>query len=191
MKHILIPLCAAACLALSGPARAAPHTYELEPETSSVSFTYTLLGNDGIGTMPILSADLVLDFQDVAHSTAKVSLDAANTKTGVGFVTNALKSPEVLSTEKYPTISFTSAKVVQQKDGARITGNVTVRGVTRPLTLDARIFRQRGSETGDLSHLTVMLTGSINRSDFGASGYADTVADTVKLRILARLREAP
>lgn len=170
------------------PATAEPRAYALEPATSKVSFTYTLLGNTNTGTMPIQAANLTLDFQRLQNSSAQVTLNAAGTRTGLIFVTETLKSPEVLNTDIHPRIDFESTGVTQTTSGARVAGNITLRGITRPLVLDAQIFRQKGTEAGDLSRLSVILTGSINRSDFGASGYADTVADKVDLRILARLR---
>lgn len=181
-------LVAALTLLAIAPAAAEPRAYALEPETSKVSFTYTLLGNTKTGTMPIQAANLTLDFQRLQNSSAQVTLNAAGTRTGLIFVTETLKSPEVLSTDIHPRIIFKSTGVTQTTSGARVAGNVTLRGITRPLVLDAQIFRQKGTEAGDLSRLSVLLTGSINRSEFGASGYADTVDDQVDLRILARLR---
>jgi polyisoprenoid-binding protein YceI len=72
-------------------------------------------------------------------------------------------------------------------DGAQIEGDFTVRGVTRPSTLFAQFYRQQGTVEGDRERLSIYLTGSISRSAFGASGYADMVDDTVELRILARI----
>lgn len=178
--------------ALISPALAEPRSYRLDPAESKVEFTYQLSGAPGKGTMPITRADLRLDFANVPASQATVSLDVAGARTGALFVTQALKSPEVLHAAAHPRIQFRSRKVTGSlRDGARITGDVTVRGVTRPLVLDAQVYRRQGSQSGDLSRLTVILTGSLNRSAFGASGYPDLVADRVDLRILARISETP
>ena len=168
-------------------AAAAPRSYALDPSQSRVEFTYTLSGKDDTGTMPITRADLVIDFDNVSASTAQVTLNAAGAKPGYFFATDALKSSSVLDTADYPQITFVSRQVTSRPGGARIEGNVTVRGVTRPMVLDAKIYRRQGSEAGDISRLTVMLTGEIARSQFGATGYPDLVADTVELRIIARL----
>ncbi|MEV8465491.1 YceI family protein [Fluviibacterium sp. DFM31] len=178
---ILLPL---------GPLLAEPRDYALDTSNSTVEFTYSLGGTPGTGTMPVVRADLRLDFDRVANSRAVVELDAARSRTNVGFVTQALKSPQVLDTARFPIIRFVSRRVTALTGGARITGDVTLRGVTRPLVLDAQIYRQRGTGAGDLSRLSVLLTGQIRRSDFGASGYSDLVGDVVGLRILARI-EAP
>ncbi len=168
-------------------AAAAPTSYRLDPEQSLVKFTYTMSGKAGTGTMPITRADLVLDFDAVARSTANVTLDASGTKTNYLFAADALKGDSVLDTADYPTISFVSRKVAPAPGGATIQGEVTIRGVTRPMVLDAQIYRREGSTADDLSRLSVRLTGQIKRSEFGADGYPDLVGDIVKLDILARL----
>ena len=55
------------------------------------------------------------------------------------------------------------------------------------MTLAASIYRQQGSADGDLSHLTIRLTGAVQRSAFGATGWNDMVGDEVRLDILARI----
>jgi len=80
---------------------------------------------------------------------------------------------------------------ISGQGGARATleGNVTIRGVTRPLRLAAEIGVPPGSAPGDFRRLTVRLGGHVNRSAFGASGYPDMVADRVDLDITAQLRQ--
>lgn len=180
-------LAALAACAVPWPARAAPRDYVLDAAASEVAFSYVLEGVTGRGTMPIDRADLTLDFERAANSSAEVTLDAAGARTGVFFVTEALKGRSVLNTADHPKIRFRSRDFAARDGGATITGDVTIRGVTRPLTLEAEIFRRAGSELGDLSRLTVRLTGAVNRSDFGATGYADLVANRVGLEITARL----
>lgn len=169
-------------------ARAAPHRYQLDPTDSSVSFTYTLLGERARGSMPVSEADLSLDFAQAANSRIRVTLDVTGAKTPVAFVTDAVKGPELLHAAVHPTIRFVSTRIVPTDAGARVSGNVTIRGVTRPLTLDARIYRRRGSAEGDLSALTVLMTGTVSRSSFGASGFPSMVADPIQLDIRAALR---
>lgn len=186
MRHILT-LC---FLLLALPAWAELRYYSLDPAQSEVEFIYRLNGNDGDGTMPIASAELALDFNAPNQSSARVTLDVTGTKTGAIFVTQALKSKDVLAADDFPTIGFRSrAFQGSLGGGAEVTGDVTIRGVTRPMTLRAEVFRARGSDVNDLSRLTVILTGHINRADFGATGYGDLVADRVDLMIRARLQE--
>ena len=74
-------------------------------------------------------------------------------------------------------------------DGARVLvdGLLTVRGVTRPVTFDAEIFRREGEATGERSRMAIYLSGALSRSAYGATGWNDMVGDEVRLRIIARI----
>jgi polyisoprenoid-binding protein YceI len=175
---------------LATPARAAPAAYALDAEGSEVRFTFRIGDVTSAGTMPVSTADIVLDFDTAARSSARVTLAADRAETGVGLMTSALKSADVLDTDRYPEIRFLSTSFSAAPGGAVVHGDVTVRDVTRPLTLQATIFRPPGSTPGDRSRLTVRLTGQIDRNDFGASGYGALVDDIVALDIRARLLRA-
>lgn len=84
-------------------------------------------------------------------------------------------------------MTFESTSVKRAGEAADITGNLTIRGVTKLVTLRAQIFRPQGSNAADLDHLTVKLSGKVNRSDFGASGWSDMVGDQVRILITARI----
>jgi polyisoprenoid-binding protein YceI len=178
---------AAATGALVGPAGAAAVHYALDAARSNVRFE-TDFGADKItGDMPVSAADLTLDFANVANSKVAVQLDVSNASASFPFAAQALKGPKVLDAGSHPQITFQSTSVKRSGDGAKVTGNITIRGVTRPMVLDATIYRQKGTDAGDLSHLTIRLVGSVRRSEFGATGWADMVSDEVRLDILARV----
>lgn len=185
-------LCLVACLLLPAlPALAKPVAYVLQPEQSSVGFE-TDFGPDKItGDMPVSAANLVLDFDLLANSTIDVTLDVTRARASFPFAAQAMKGPKVLDSERFPVIRFLSTSVERQGDGASVSGTVTIRGVTRPLTLDASIYRQKGTAVDDRSYLTVLLQGSVLRSEFGATGWAAMVGDEVRLTILARIEQAP
>jgi polyisoprenoid-binding protein YceI len=185
----LAALLGAACR----PARAAPKRYALDPDGSSVGFVFYLSGAAVEGTMPVTRADLIVDPENLARSAVDVSVSVAEARTPFIFATTALKSAEVLDAARHPEVRFVSTAIRlgeggRISDGARIAGNVTVRGVTRPLTLDAALYRRQGSAVDDLSRLTTQLQGHIDRSDFGATGYPDLVANRVDLDIRAAIR---
>jgi polyisoprenoid-binding protein YceI len=98
-----------------------------------------------------------------------------------------MKGPKVLDAVAFPQITFASTSVQAKGEGAVVEGIVTIRGVAKPMLMQAVIWRQKGHAAGDLSHLTIRLTGTVNRSDFGATGWADMVGDQVRLDILARI----
>lgn len=177
-------------VAFAPAAHAAAIHYVLDAARSSVRFE-TDFGKDRIsGDMPVSAADLTLDFADVTNCRVAVRLDVARAGASFPFAAQALKGPKVLDAQSYPEISFVSTAVRRNGDGARVAGDITIRGVTRPVTLDAAIYRQKGTAEGDLSHLTIRLTGRVNRSAFGASGWSDMVSDEVRIDILARIDRA-
>ena len=180
---------------LTGPAAAAPERYLLQADRSEVGFVFLLNGSGMRGSMPVIAADVVIDVDDFARSHVDVTLDARRARTALVFATQALKGASVLDVASHPTIRFRST-AVRLRDarnlsaGGQIDGQLTIRGVTRPATLSVALFRQSGSAEGDLSQLSFRLGGTIRRSDFGATGHADIVADTITLDIAARVARA-
>ncbi len=171
-------------------AQAAPVPYDLQADRSTVGFE-TDFGPDRItGAMPVKSAHLILDFDHVSNSVIDVSLDAAHADASFPFAAQAMKGPKVLDAAAFPEMVFRSTAISRDGDGAKVMGDLTIRGITRPVTLSARIFRQSGTEAGDLSLLTVLLKGTLVRSDYGATGWSDMVGDEVRLLITARIAKA-
>ena len=172
---------------LGSAATAAPHDYVLQPEASTVGFE-TDFGPDKItGHFPITKADIRLDFQNLAASTIAVTLDVAGAQASFPFAAQALRGPKVLDAQDFPTITFQSTAVLGKGAEAEVSGNITIRGVTRPATLHAALYRQQGTAPGDLDLLTIRLTGAVQRKDFGATGWSDMVSDQVRLDIIAQI----
>lgn len=180
------------CLMLiswSAEVAAKPTRYILEADKSRVAFTYSLNGQLMKGNMPVADAELRLDFDRVANSSVSVSLDAARARAGIVFATEAMRGPSVLNVAAHPLISFESNAISGSvAKGAQIDGLVTLRGVTRPARFTAQIYRQKGSPEGDLSQLSVLLSGAVNRSEFGATGFSKEVGDQIGIEVLARIR---
>lgn len=174
-------------LGLAHPAPAAVVDYQLDPATSTVAFE-TDFGPDLItGTIPLDSAHLSLDFDNVKNCTVAVALDVTGARASFPFAAQALKGPKVLDARDHPRMTFASTSVKRAGEAADITGQLTIRGVTRPVTLRVQIFRPQGSAATDLDHLTVKLFGRVNRSDFGATGWSDMVGDEVRIIITAHI----
>ncbi|WP_264212844.1 YceI family protein [Leisingera thetidis] len=186
-----------ACLsaALLAPHRllAAPLPYRLVPEATEVRFTFLLSGQPQHGRVPVRAARIRIDPQNLSRSQADITLDARRVRTGLIFATEALKSPGMLDTARFPEIRFRSTQVRLGPDGrlsggAQIRGGLTLRGTTRPLTLQAALYRLPGTAPDELRELDVHLSGRLSRAAFGATGYPELVADRVNLEIKARIR---
>lgn len=185
MKHVLHLV---ALIFLAVPSWAAPQRYALQPDDSTVGFSW-FLGKDEIkGSMPVADADLVIDLDRLSNSKVTVAVDVQGARAGFPFASQGMKSRKVLWAKKFPQITFQSTSVRRDGNGALIDGNLTVRGVTKPATFAAELFRQAGTEAGDRSRISVRLTGQLSRTAFGADGWSDLAGDEVKLSILARMR---
>ncbi len=175
-------------------AYSASKSYEIVADESRVSFIFTVSGVPNSGTIPIETADIRVDTDNLARSTAKVTADIGKIRSGLIFMTEAIKSAELLDAARHPTVSFISKRVQlgaegRISEGARIDGDLTLRGVTRPISLDATLSRPAGTRPDDLSVLYIRLTGTLNRTAYGATGYAGLADDTVSLDIRAEIRE--
>lgn len=186
----------AVCLALAGLAappalvQAATVDYVLDPDTSIVAFE-TDFGPDLItGAIPLAGAKVALDFASVANCRVEVTLDVTGATASFPFAAQALKGPKVLAAKDFPEMHFASTAVHRKGEAAEMEGMLTLRGVTRPVTLRVEILRPNGSAPDDLDHLTVRLTGAVKRSDFGATGWSDMVGDEVRIIITARIDRA-
>ena len=176
-----------AALLLTPMATAATVNYTLDAAASTVAFEADFGPDIITGSIPLLIADLSLDFDQVRNCTVAVTLDVSGAKASFPFAAQALKGPKVLDAGTHPQMTFESTSVAPAGSAADVTGNLTIRGVTKPVTLRAEITRPKGSAAGDFSRLTVRLTGRVKRSDFGATGWADLVGDEVRILITARI----
>ena len=172
---------------LGASAWADPERYALDAARSTVGFTYDFTGQEVQGRMPVADADLLIDLDRVSASRVAVSLDPSRADGGFTFASQALRSAQVLDTARYPRITFRSTSITGNLSAARVTGDLTVRGVTRPVTLDAALYRQPGTEAGERDRLSILLTGAVDRNAFGASGYPGYVGPVIDITILARI----
>jgi polyisoprenoid-binding protein YceI len=185
MKKFVMAFGLAAILAV--PALAAPATWTLDPNHTNAQFTVRHLGISNVqGDFTKISGTVQLDDQNLASSSIDVSIDVNSIDTRVAMRDNDLKSDHFLNAAMYPTITFKSTKVEKSADGYKVTGNLTIRGVTKEVVLnvgalsDARkdpMSRTGGFRRGAAASLT------INRQDFGVAADAGMVGDEVAIQI--------
>ncbi len=177
----------ATAFGVASPVAAAPRPYRLDQKNSTVGFSYQLNGRRVNGRMPVKSATIVVDVDQPSRSQVAAVIDATRANAGPFYATSAMKSTSVLDTQNYPEIRFVSRSIENKLNGARVNGEITIRDITRPIALNATLFRQRGTEAGDRRKLSILLSGQINRNDFGASGFSKLVAPSIVLNILTRI----
>jgi polyisoprenoid-binding protein YceI len=183
-------LALALLVATALPAAADPVAYRLQPELSTVGFGYVMAGQKMNGQMPVESAEILLDLDNPTNSRVAAVMRADKADAGPDYATLAMQSAEVLDAAEFPTIAFRTTGVTEAAGGAVVDGEITIRGVTKPIRLQAQFFRQQGSAEGDQSKMSIVLKGALSRQDFGAAGYGGLVGDRIDLTILARVERA-
>ncbi|ACG73633.1 YceI family protein [Anaeromyxobacter sp. K] len=162
-------LSAALALALAPAlALAAPSTWTLDASHSNAGFAVKHLVISTVrGTFTTLSGKLVLDEANVAKSTVEATIDVNSIDTQVPDRDAHLKSPDFFDVAKYPTITFKSTKVAKAgKDGLKVTGDLTMHGVTRPVTLDVTASPEVKGMGGE-TRRGYAATTKVDRKDFG------------------------
>ncbi len=189
MKRFCLAVCTTLFLSLTaGLGQAAPLTYEFDYSDSEVGFLYEFDGQEIRGKFPDFTGQLTLDFQQVANSKVDVLIDTTTVQGGFIFATQSLKGPKVLHSRKYPQIRFVSRSARAQGNGAIVSGNLTIRDVTRPVDLFVTVLRDAGTDPSERDNLILRVETSIKRSDFNAGGYQEFVSDTLIIVIRARIK---
>lgn len=97
-----------------------------------------------------------------------VTIKTASINTGIEARDNHLRSADFFEVEKFPTMTFKSTKIVaKSKNKGKIYGNLTMRGVTKPIVLDAWFIGQADSPLNGNVTAGFRLTGTVKRTDFG------------------------
>ncbi len=170
----------------TNPAAVKPGTYVLDPGHSRVVWSLSHRGfSTYSGLLPAASGTLVLDPATPANSRVEVTLASAAVATADARFDARLKGPDFFHAEAFPTIRFASTAVVATGNTAQVTGEVTLLGVTRPVTLDVTFHKAGLNPTDKLYHVGFDATGTLTRSDFGLRNGLPAIGDAVSLRIEA------
>ena len=128
-----------------------------------------------------------LDIDPARPNAAKLAIDiplSGLTVSSPGFAKH-LATPDLFDTAKFPTARFVSRSVTVRGNQASIVGDLTLRGVTRPLTLDARLSGSGANPMNKKPTVGFAATATLKRSDFGLGYAVPAVSDEVKLEITA------
>lgn len=167
--------------------KVAAGTYKLEPDHTQVLFTFNHLGfTDYTGQFVQPSGSLTIDPAHPHKSKVDVTFAIARVTTTSAHLDQALQSAEFFAAAKFPEAHFTSTKVVLNDSDATIDGDLTIKGVTRPITLQVRLVGA-GINPRPPNKATVgfAATAAINRSDFGMSFGVPIISDRIDLVINA------
>lgn len=186
-------LISAGLSSLAVPVWAASRRYTLVPDGSRITFIFMANGTEQTGTVPVETAQIEVDTSRLTRSRAEVTADIRKVKAGLLLVTEAIKSEVLLDADTHPTVRFVSTGIRlgengRISNGAVIEGDLTLRGVTLPIALQATLSRPAGTPPDDLSVLYIALSGTLSRTAYGATGYPGLAEDTIALDIRAEIR---
>ena len=170
---------------LAAPALAAPEKYVLDSSHSQIVFSYDHLGySTGTGMFSGFAGEISFDAADPAASTVSVSFPVRSMLTGWQARFEHLMSPDFFAATEDEMVSFTSTSVeVTGEKTARITGDLTLNGVTKSVVLVAVLNQigdhpMEGKPWAGFSATTTLL-----RSDFGLGMFAPFVSDNVTVQM--------
>jgi polyisoprenoid-binding protein YceI len=182
----------AALLALgSAAAQAQSTTYKIDKMHSAADFSIRHMGISNVhGHFGNISGSVVYDDKDVSKSMVDATIDVTTVDTGVAPRDGHLKSPDFFDVAKFPTMTFKSSSVSKTSDGFDVKGDLTLHGVTKPVTLHVTASKEQTGMDGKSLDRGFDATITINRQDFGlvwkgpAAKTGDAVlGDDVKIEI--------
>ena len=170
---------------LSTVAVAAPAAYRLDPTHTDVIATWSHLGfSNPSANFTQVDGTLVYDAANPGASKVEVTLPLSGLDSHVPALDKHMRSAEMFDAEKFPTISFRSTKVeAAGKDRLRVSGELTVKGVTRPAVLDVTL---NGAGVHPMAKKTAVgfdATTVLKRSEFGIDYALPAVSDEIRIRI--------
>jgi polyisoprenoid-binding protein YceI len=174
------------------PADVHAGAFVADPNHSKITWSVTHFGfSTYIGQFPGVMANLKLDPKALGATTLDATIDTTKLGTLNAALDTHLKSPDFLDVAKFPQATFKATSVKSTgASTAEITGDLTLHGVTKPVTLQAS-FVQGGTSPIDKKYtLGFQAKGVIKRSDFGVKTYAPAISDDVTLEIDAEFKAA-
>ena len=158
--------------------------YEIEPTHAYVTFSYSHLGfSKPILRFNSVSATVDLDTENPASSTLNVEIDPASIDSGVEKFDSHLTSGDMFDVANYPEISFVSTDI--DLDAMTLTGDLTIKDVTRPVTLDVVLNGAGEHPMSGTDTFGISATATIDRTEWGIGYAAPAVSEDVDLRIEA------
>ena len=168
-------------------------TYPLEPDYTQGVFRWNHLGfsspaaqfSQGTGT---------LEFEqgDPTRSSVSVTIPLRTLNTGVPALDEDFRSSDFFDTARFPSATFKSSRVEKgaMQDQLKITGNLSLHGVTRPVTLDVTVIKIGTNPRSSLPTVGFDAMTTLKRSDFGLGKYVPQVSDEVQMHIIVQAVEA-
>lgn len=178
-------LLATALLAVSSAAWAAPLTYTIDPTHTDVVAQWNHFGfSNPIAHFGQLQGTITYDPANVTASRVQVVLPLAGLSSHVAAFDDHLRSADFFDAKNFPEATFRSTAVRAAGDGRLdITGDLTIKGITRPVVLETRINKVGDNPMTGQPTAGFDAVATISRTDFDLGLHAPHVSDEVQLRI--------
>lgn len=180
----LAPLFVASLLLTAGAAFAAPVHYDMDPNHTQVVFSWNHFGfSHPAGRFDKVQGDFNFDADDPTKSTIAVDIPISSIDTGVAALDEHLQGPDFFDAKTFPIATFKSTRVERAGEhGLKVSGDLTIHGVTKPAVLDVTINKigehpMGGAAAGFDAKTTV------RRSDFGIVKYVPNISDEIAISI--------
>lgn len=166
------------------PALAAPETYVVEGTHTYPRFSYSHFGySTQLSRFNKTTGKVIFD-KTAKSGAVDIVIDAKSVDTGYPTFNEHIQGEDFLDTAKFPTATFKSTKVVFEGDKpASIEGNLTLKGVTKPVTLTVTSFQAMPHPMMKKDAIGANAFTVVKRSEFNAGKYAPYVGDEVRIDI--------
>lgn len=172
------------------PAAAQAGAFAADPGHTKVTWSVNHFGfSTYIGQFSAVAATMKLDPKDLSATSLEATVQTASLGTFNPALDTHIKSPDFLDTAKFPTATFKATGVTRTGERtADVTGDLTLHGVTKPITIHA-VFNRGGANPVDKTYrLGFSGKAEIKRSDFGVKAYVPAIGDEVTLQIEAEFK---
>ena len=179
-----LTLAAALAASLIAPALAAPQTYVVDSSHTFPRFSYSHFGySTQLSSFKQTTGKVVFDAQAKTGS-VDIAIDMKSVNTGFDDFNGHIQGEDFLDTAKFPTATFKSTRVVFDGDKPRsIDGVLTIKGVSKPVTLTVTSFQAMPHPMLKKPALGANAFTTIKRSEFNAGKFAPYVGDEVRIDI--------
>ena len=164
---------------------AKPVAYQIDPTHTATVFSWSHFGfSTPSANFSDIQGTINVDNAKPANSSVNVTIPLSSLNTNVKALDEHLKTADFFDAAKYPNITFKSTKVqALGKNKYKITGNLTVKDVTKPVVLDAVLNKQGIHPMTKAEAIGFNATTSFNRSAFGVGAYVPNVGDKITVNI--------
>ncbi|AMW79069.1 polyisoprenoid-binding protein [Acinetobacter sp. TGL-Y2] len=164
---------------------AKPVAYQIDPTHTATVFTWNHFGfSTPSANFSDIQGTINVDNAKPANSSVNVTIPLSSLNTNVKVLDEHLLKADFFDAEKYPNITFKSTKVqALAQNKYKITGDLTIKNVTKPVVLDAVLNKQAVHPMSKAQTIGFNATTSFDRSAFGVGAYVPNVGDKITVNI--------